>query len=632
MPMAPTLRRPPPDLSTSRAAQRKQRLLELENEQRIEDAEALKMTEEQRLSLFHSFRSVKFEWSDLDGMRSVRRRYNAPINARVDLRPAAAVPAPASAPPPPQLQAPPHPQAQFAVLTNARLAAFGADDTICARGAPLPLPPASPSPHAVSPSPSFATSPSPHATPSPHSPRAASVGTQLVLPPTHHHHTANKPKSASGGKPKPRKARAPVRGLFASTCATTPPQAKTTKPAAPRSTGEKTRTKDAPPSPIRVPRLPRAAYAYPPALPGPAASAFGCGEEEDEAEDQDVREDEGEDGDVEEGDAEEDGDDDEDAAWVDVESFPVPALHSASASFPTSTSAAFPTAAPGLHRLPVINTLDTEAVWTPTPADADAAWTPTPTPTAGARQAAWDEHDLPTPVPRCPPSSLSPSLSLSPSSPSESLGLGFPAPPSTPCTPRAYAYAYYGGDALARCPARLECAHPHADAEPPAYEDEDALYTDAEGFVCARARASAWDTDARGEGGEGGCVMRVPVPVLHTPHGDEDALYEHGAEDALYDAPETRVRCDSSATVTQRGTDRERSGCVTPVPCLSPTSLAAPKPASASLAAPTSLEPSFASAPTSPSFFVPLDPQPSFAPEPAPASPTSLAVGGKRKR
>ncbi|KAJ6501296.1 hypothetical protein DFH09DRAFT_1102653 [Mycena vulgaris] len=38
-----------------------------ENEQRIEDAETLKMTEKQRLSLFHSFRSVKFEWSDLDG-------------------------------------------------------------------------------------------------------------------------------------------------------------------------------------------------------------------------------------------------------------------------------------------------------------------------------------------------------------------------------------------------------------------------------------------------------------------------------------------------------------------------------------------------------------------------------------
>ncbi|KAJ6592963.1 hypothetical protein B0H19DRAFT_1279756 [Mycena capillaripes] len=39
----------------------------------IEDAEALKFTEEQRLLLFHSFRSVKFEWSDLDGMRSHTR-------------------------------------------------------------------------------------------------------------------------------------------------------------------------------------------------------------------------------------------------------------------------------------------------------------------------------------------------------------------------------------------------------------------------------------------------------------------------------------------------------------------------------------------------------------------------------
>ncbi|KAJ7018211.1 hypothetical protein C8F04DRAFT_1152272 [Mycena alexandri] len=34
------------------------------------------MTEEQRLLLLNSFRSVKFEWSDLDGMRSVRRQYN----------------------------------------------------------------------------------------------------------------------------------------------------------------------------------------------------------------------------------------------------------------------------------------------------------------------------------------------------------------------------------------------------------------------------------------------------------------------------------------------------------------------------------------------------------------------------
>ncbi|KAJ7165454.1 hypothetical protein C8R43DRAFT_1232547 [Mycena crocata] len=64
----------------SRATLRKQQLQEMENEQRIEDAEALKLTEEQRTSLLHSFSSVKFEWSDLDGMRNVRRRYNSPPN------------------------------------------------------------------------------------------------------------------------------------------------------------------------------------------------------------------------------------------------------------------------------------------------------------------------------------------------------------------------------------------------------------------------------------------------------------------------------------------------------------------------------------------------------------------------
>jgi hypothetical protein len=33
-------------------------------------------SQEQRLSLFLSFRSVNFEWSDLDGMRSVLWRYS----------------------------------------------------------------------------------------------------------------------------------------------------------------------------------------------------------------------------------------------------------------------------------------------------------------------------------------------------------------------------------------------------------------------------------------------------------------------------------------------------------------------------------------------------------------------------
>ncbi|KAK0474570.1 hypothetical protein IW261DRAFT_1498244 [Armillaria novae-zelandiae] len=52
----------------SRAAQRKQRLLEIENEQRLEDVEALKMTEEQRQVLLRSFASVTFEFFPLDGL------------------------------------------------------------------------------------------------------------------------------------------------------------------------------------------------------------------------------------------------------------------------------------------------------------------------------------------------------------------------------------------------------------------------------------------------------------------------------------------------------------------------------------------------------------------------------------
>ncbi|KAJ7067198.1 hypothetical protein C8F01DRAFT_1120616, partial [Mycena amicta] len=119
--MATLMRRPMAmDPQPSRAAQRKQRLLELENEQRLEDLEALKMTEEQRLILFHSFRSVKFEWSDLDGMRSVRRRYNSPpVHPPVQTR--SPTPTTPNSPRPPPLQlhlASPPPSEAFAVLTN----------------------------------------------------------------------------------------------------------------------------------------------------------------------------------------------------------------------------------------------------------------------------------------------------------------------------------------------------------------------------------------------------------------------------------------------------------------------------------------------------------------------------------
>ncbi|KAK7057858.1 hypothetical protein R3P38DRAFT_2843388 [Favolaschia claudopus] len=133
---------PPAPEPPSRAAQRKQRLLELENEQRIEDAEALKFTDEQKLSLFLSFRSVKFEWSDLDGMRptrSVRRRYNSSCPASppaVSVAPQTHSLFPAR---PPALAHPPASPA-LAVLTNAHLASFGKDDTICVRRPSIPPP------------------------------------------------------------------------------------------------------------------------------------------------------------------------------------------------------------------------------------------------------------------------------------------------------------------------------------------------------------------------------------------------------------------------------------------------------------------------------------------------------------
>ncbi|KAJ7147006.1 hypothetical protein C8R44DRAFT_20924 [Mycena epipterygia] len=183
--MATTLRRPlaEPVPAPSRAAQRKQRLLELENEQRLEDAEALKMTEEQRLSLFHSFRSVKFEWSDLDGMRSVRRRYNSPphrhpspprpahLNLNLHLQHAHA-----------------HQPPAFAVLTNA------ADDAMTVRAhTRFPA-----SPTSYSHSPHSAQAPHPHPPEQMHSPQP-----QTPAPAT-------------------AKTRSPVKGLFPSALPTPP--------------------------------------------------------------------------------------------------------------------------------------------------------------------------------------------------------------------------------------------------------------------------------------------------------------------------------------------------------------------------------------------------------------------------
>ncbi|KAJ7938066.1 hypothetical protein B0H13DRAFT_38593 [Mycena leptocephala] len=72
-------------LATDRAILRRLRLLELANEQQLEEAEAFELTEEQRVQLFNSFRSVKFEWSDLDGMGcSSRDNFAALPNAAFD--------------------------------------------------------------------------------------------------------------------------------------------------------------------------------------------------------------------------------------------------------------------------------------------------------------------------------------------------------------------------------------------------------------------------------------------------------------------------------------------------------------------------------------------------------------------
>ncbi|KAG6907679.1 hypothetical protein DXG01_007782 [Tephrocybe rancida] len=107
----------------TRAAQRKLKQLEIENEQRIEEAEALKMTEtfrlrpwlglqEQRQILQRSFSSVKVEFSDLDGLswcKSPQTRVHSPEQA-------------------------------FVVLTNADLASFGPHETIRASASSRPRP------------------------------------------------------------------------------------------------------------------------------------------------------------------------------------------------------------------------------------------------------------------------------------------------------------------------------------------------------------------------------------------------------------------------------------------------------------------------------------------------------------
>ncbi|KAG6855461.1 hypothetical protein H0H87_002433 [Tephrocybe sp. NHM501043] len=112
---------------STRAAQRKLRQLEIEKEQRIEEAEALKMTEEQRQILHRSFSSVKVEFSDLDGLQ--------------------------------WSQKPPAREQAFVVLTNSDLASFGPHETIRASASSRPRPRTSIS------SPNFTSRPFPSTSP-----------------------------------------------------------------------------------------------------------------------------------------------------------------------------------------------------------------------------------------------------------------------------------------------------------------------------------------------------------------------------------------------------------------------------------------------------------------------------------
>ncbi|KAJ7327466.1 hypothetical protein DFH08DRAFT_1084684 [Mycena albidolilacea] len=158
---------PPSEPTPSRAAQRRQRVLELEDEHRsrLEDAQALKLTDEQRLSLFLSFWSVKLEWSDLNGMRSVRWCCNSSRPASPPLSSAAPLTCtrkPISTPARGTQSTRPHSRFRrtpmctlkaFALLTKAHLVSFGKDNIISSAPTPtltytstlsLPTPPGMP--------------------------------------------------------------------------------------------------------------------------------------------------------------------------------------------------------------------------------------------------------------------------------------------------------------------------------------------------------------------------------------------------------------------------------------------------------------------------------------------------------
>jgi hypothetical protein len=122
----------------SRAEQRKQRLRELETEQAAEEAEALKMTEEQRQTLLKPFTSVKVEFTDLDGLRwSQTALHSFPSFHRNT-----------------PLSTTSHSTSEnnaFVILTNADLANFSAEDTIRVSASSIKLRPSYPGQQASTP-------------------------------------------------------------------------------------------------------------------------------------------------------------------------------------------------------------------------------------------------------------------------------------------------------------------------------------------------------------------------------------------------------------------------------------------------------------------------------------------------
>ncbi|KAG5349385.1 hypothetical protein J132_00659 [Termitomyces sp. J132] len=154
----------------TRAAQRKLKQLEIEKEQRIEEAEALKMTEEQRQILQNSFKSVKVEFSDLDGLSWSK----VPQKKRVT-----------------------YPNQTFVVLTNTDLASFGPHDTIRASASSRPRPRTSHS------SPNFSSRPflsSPSKSPNLRHARST-MSSRTTMKAILHNHRATRSRS-------------PIKGLF----------------------------------------------------------------------------------------------------------------------------------------------------------------------------------------------------------------------------------------------------------------------------------------------------------------------------------------------------------------------------------------------------------------------------------